>query len=158
MARSDNDKAERLASFFSSIGASGLHDVWNLANKPGIKHELVINITEEEVLKKLQKLKISKSPGPDGMHPRVLKEIRDSLVTPLTILFQNSLKLGTLPKAWKEANITAIFKKGKKSRVSNYRPVSLTSVVCKLMESLVRDALVDYMKKILFLVTYNLGF
>ena len=79
------------------------------------------------------------------MHPRVLKEIKDSLVRPLTLIFQNSLRLTTLPSAWREANFTAIYKKGNKKTVSNYRPVSLTCVVCKLMESLIRDALVDYM-------------
>ena len=79
------------------------------------------------------------------MHPRVLKEIKDSLVRPLTLIFQNSLRLTTLPPAWHEANITAIYKKCNKNTVSNYRPVSLTCAVCKLMESLIRDALVDYM-------------
>ena len=134
-----------MASFFSSIGACGLHDAWELANKPDIRYELNIEITENLVYKKLEKLKISKSPGPDGMHPRVLNEIKDSLVTPFSLIFQNSLRLTTLPSAWREANITAIYKKGNKNTVSNYRPVSLTCVVCKLMESFIRDALVDYM-------------
>ena len=106
MARTDSEKSERLASFFSSLGVSGLHDVWNLTNKPEISSELQIEINEATVLKKLNKLKISKSPGPDGMHPRVLKEIRNSLAKPLTIMFQNSLRLGTLSDSWKKANIT----------------------------------------------------
>ena len=134
-----------MASFFSSIGACGLHDAWELANKPDITYELNIEITENLVYKKLEKLRISKSPGPDGMYPRVLKEMKHRLVRSLTLIFQNSLRLTTLPSAWREANFTAIYKKGNKNTVSNYRPVSLTCVVCKLMESLIRDALVDYM-------------
>ena len=77
-----------MASFLSCIGACGLHDAWELANRVDITYELNIEITENLVYKNLEKLKISKSPGPDGMHPRVLKEIKDSLVRPLTLIFQ----------------------------------------------------------------------
>ena len=51
---------------------------------------------------------------------------------------------GYVPIDWKQANVTPIFKKGSKSEVGNYRPVSLTSVVCKLMESLIKDAIVKH--------------
>ena len=94
-------------------------------------------------------LKISKSPGPDGMHPRVLSELRTVLVSPLLVIFQTSVRTGSLPAAWnmwKDANISAIHKKGNKHIAGNYRPVSLTSIVCKLLESFVRDALIEYMK------------
>ena len=72
--------------------------MWDLANRPDIKHKLDLNITEDLVKKKLRKLKISKSPGPDGIHPRVLKEIGDTIAVPLTIIFNRSLRTGTLPE------------------------------------------------------------
>ena len=51
----------------------------------------------------------------------------------------------TVPNDWKNAHVTAIFKKGTKSDPGNYRPVSLTSVTCKVFESIIRDAIVDHM-------------
>jgi len=88
--------------------------------------------------RKLQKccsnLKINKSPGPDELHPRILKEIATEITKPLSIIFKQSISLMTVPKEWRNTTVTAIFKKGNNSMPGNYRPVSLTSVVCKTME------------------------
>ena len=54
---------------------------------------------------------------------------------------------GIVPLEWKEANITLLFKKGSRNKSDNYRPVSLTSVVCKLFETLIRDHLVEFLVK-----------
>ena len=64
---------------------------------------------------------------------------------PLKINFYKSLSTGELPREWREANITPIFKKGSRVRKSNYRPISLTSVVCKLIESIVRDHIMKFL-------------
>jgi hypothetical protein len=77
----------------------------------------------------------------------MLKELSEALVKPLTIIYNTSVSLGTVPDSWKEGNITALFKKGDKSDPGNYRPVSLTSVICKLMEKLVREIIVNHMIK-----------
>jgi hypothetical protein len=69
-----------------------------------------------------------------------------SLCTPLAKIFETSIKTGLLPEDWKCANITAIFKKGNKKVAGNYRPVSLTSIVGKLMETLVQEEIREYMK------------
>jgi hypothetical protein len=98
--------------------------------------ELIIN--EEMVLKQLNSLKIDKSPGPDELHPRLLKELAKSLTKPFGIIFNQSLRLKMIPKEWKKATISAIFKKGNRSMAGNYRPVSLTSAVCKLLEKIIR--------------------
>lgn len=66
---------------------------------------------------------------------------------PLSIIFQKSLNEGVLPSDWLRACITAIHKKGEKGIADNYRPVSMTSIICKLMESIVRDKLVEHMIK-----------
>ena len=102
-------------------------------------------IHEEEVLKRLVSLNPNKSSGSDGFHPRLLNELATVLAGPLTVFFQKTLIEGTLPADWKEAQVTPLFKKGDRSSSGNYRPVSLTSVVCKVMESVVRDRIIDHL-------------
>jgi hypothetical protein len=76
-------------------------------------------IIKDKVKKKLDKLNISKSPGPDGIHPRVLKEVSMLLCIPLARILETSNKTGLLPEDWKCANITTIFKKGNKKVAGN---------------------------------------
>jgi len=90
-------------------------------------------------LKKLNAIKTDKSPGPDQLHSRVLFEVRNEIFAPLTHLFKLSLETATLPYDWKIGETTVINKNGSKANVSNYWPVSLTSIVCKIAESLTRD-------------------
>ena len=90
-------------------------------------------------------MKISKSPGPDEIHPRVLYELRDIISLPLSIIFETSVNSGQMPDDWKIAEIVAIYKKGDKKIASNYRPVSLTSIVCKVLEKFIRDAIFHHM-------------
>ena len=104
-----------------------------------------IVITPDLVEKKLSKLKVCKSAGPDGFHPRILNELSSSIKEPLWMIFQKSLLEGRLPEVWKNAHITPIHKKGSKTTPGNYRPVSLTSVIGKVMESTIRDQLVRHM-------------
>ena len=103
-----------------------------------------IEITEEMVKKVLTNLNVNKSAGPDGITPRLLKKCSESLTKPLTMIFRKSLQTGDVPMSWREANVTPLFKKGSKTNPLNYRPVSLTSVVGKVFETLVRDALVKH--------------
>ena len=108
--------------------------------------------------KLLRDLKPSKSPGPDGIHPRVLKELAAEVATPLQIIFQSSVFSGTIPQSWKMANITPIFKKGDKRDPSNYRPVSLTSIVSKILERIIRDNLIDQFRRNHLLSDKQYGF
>ena len=135
-----------LGKFFASVFTDEPDGVWELLDKPKIKHCVELNITEEVVMKKLNKIRISKSPGPDGIHPRVLSELKSVLVTPLTLIFRASLEMDQIPDKWNEANITAFYKKGNKHTTGNYRPISLTSICCKIMESIIRDVKAKYMK------------
>ncbi len=67
---------------------------------------------------------------------------------PLQIIFNKSLQEGLLPSDWKKARISAIYKnKGDKKIAGNYRPVSLTSILCKTLEAVIRDHIIDFMKK-----------
>ena len=63
------------------------------------------------------------------------------------MIFQHSMDEGDIPTDWKCANVTPIFKKGDRSQSGNYRPVSLTSVVCKMMESIIKDTMVEFLDR-----------
>ena len=75
-------------------------------------------------------MKDNKSPGVNGMPPTLLKEIVEQISTPLAKLFILSLDERIVPSEWKEPNISKLFKKGSTNKPDNFRPVSLTSVVC----------------------------
>ena len=102
-------------------------------------------ITPEKVRLKLDAMRSTAAPGPDGLRPCFLKQFSTSLAIPLAIIFKQSLVEGVVPEDWRCANVTPIYKKGGKSQVGNYRPVSLTSVLCKVMESMIKDALMNHL-------------
>jgi Reverse transcriptase (RNA-dependent DNA polymerase) len=142
----DRDKAEALNRFFVSVFTkepAGTFEEMR-CGKQILCPMTELEISTEDIKKKLEKLNKSKSPGPDAIHPRILYELKNELIYPLFKIFNLSLTTGELPMDWKRADITAIYKKGKKSDVSNYRPISLTCIVCKIMESIVRDKIMKY--------------
>eukprot|EP00061_Rhincodon_typus_P006354 g26915.t1 len=105
----------------------------------------MVTITEEKMLEKLKGLKVDKSPGPSRLHPRVLKEIAEALV----VIFQESLESERLPEDWKIANVTTpapMFKKGGRQKTGNYRMISLTSDADKILESIVKDEISEYLE------------
>ena len=105
-----------------------------------------IEITAEKVAGKLEKLNKFKGSGPDNMHPHLLKEAAIPISIPLSMIFQESLRSGETPSDWRRANVTPIFKKGDRTDPANYRPVSLTSQVCKVLESIVRDQILEHLE------------
>ena len=112
-------------------------------------------VTPEMIAKKIKKMKDNKSPRVDGIPPKLRKEIVEQISTPLAKL---SLEEGIVPSEWKEANITPLFNKGSRNKPENYRPVSLTSVVCKLLETLIRDHMVEFLVKHKLINTSQHGF
>ena len=109
-------------------------------------HLYTVTVEPKGVEKLLKGLKSEKAAGPDKISPSILKELADVLCTPLAKLFQNSIDSGEVPKQWREAMVTPIFKKGDKHLASNYRPVSLTSICCKLCEHLIAKNLMDHLE------------
>jgi hypothetical protein len=87
-----------------------------------------VEFGNKEVKKKIAELRTDAAAGPDSIGQRLLKELTDQLIPALVIIFRRSMAEGTVPEDWRQANITPIFKKGKKSSPSNYRPISLMSV------------------------------
>ena len=81
------------------------------------------------------------------IHPKVLIESKSQLKTPLTILYKKCIAEGTLPSEWKDAHETPIYKKGKKELSNNYRPISLTSIVCKGLEKIIKRHCIAHLKR-----------
>ncbi|CAM4592116.1 unnamed protein product, partial [Lepidochelys kempii] len=119
---------------------------------------LQIEVTLEEVLELIEKLNRNKSLGPDGIHPRVLKELKCEIAELLTMVCNLSFKSATVPSDWKIANVTPIFKKGSRGDPGNYRPVSLMSVPGKLVETLVKNKIVRHIEKHKLLCKSQHGF
>jgi hypothetical protein len=139
-ASSDEDKAETLNNQFSSVFTK--EDTKNIPQhtEPITPTTLSsLTVTEAMVKKKLNKLRTDKSPGPDGVHPLILKNLANTLDKPLAIIFNNSLESGLVPNVWKQGVVTAIYKKGVKSLPSNYRAITLTSIICKLLEEFITE-------------------
>ena len=154
----DQEKANRFNQFFASVFNPKTEE----PNQPlPRKTDNIlenIKIDNDTVLKAIKKLKTGKSPGPDGLHPKVLREVGKEISPALCIIFNNSMAEGSLPEDWLLANVSPIYKKGKKHVAGNYRPVSLTCIVCKLMEGLVREEIMTFLKTNKILSPKQFGF
>jgi hypothetical protein len=106
-----------------------------------------IQINVDMIINRLKKLKVGKAPGLDGIVPKLLIEASVELSKPLCILFNKCLQDGMVLEDRKKANVSAFFKKGSRELACNYRPVSLTMQVCKVLESFLRDSIVEHLNK-----------
>ena len=106
-----------------------------------------IDIIFESVKEELAKLNCFKSMSPDAIHPKVLKSLSEdiSFVDFVVKLFRNCIDTGTIPSMWKMAYVTALHKNGSKKVPLNYRPVSLTSIICKVFEQIIRSNIVEFL-------------
>ena len=143
----DKEKANILQAQFSSVFTR--EPPGHVPTMPNRTNSSILNlqITEDMVKTKLQALNPNKSVGPDNIHPQLLAELTDHIASPIAFLFNETLIRGSLPNDWKLANVSPIFKKGPKNRAENYRPISLTAILCKLMESFVRDKILEHLQK-----------
>ena len=94
-------------------------------------------VTEPGVLRLVRALRVGKASGNDNISTRPLKECAASISGVITFIFSQSLSSDQLSSDWKSANIMPVFKNGAADKPENYRPVSLTSVLSKLMEQII---------------------
>ena len=147
VAQTDCEKVETLNNFFSSVFTAEETDVLpEFEDRPFTTTLETLEIKASDIEKKLSKLNTAKSAGPDGIHPRILKEVNAEISQPLAIIYKKSLQSHKVPQPWKDGHITPIFKqKGSRNEPSNYRPVQLTAVVSKDMESHIRDVIMIHL-------------
>ena len=156
----DKDKAEAFNEFFAK--ASQIDD--SNAQLPDAGRILDINnltslsVTKQDIVDQLKILDISKAYGPDAVSPVLLKESRNLLVDSLHRIFNLSLKLCRVPSLWKQANVVPIHKKDSRSKTNNYRPVSLLSVVGKIMERIVFKYIYNHFKENFIISVFQSGF
>ena len=118
-----------------------------------------LEIREDGVTQLLCSIKISKTPGPDELPNRVLKECAAKISPAITAVFQKSVDTGELPdEDWRDAIVAPIFKKGDRHVQENYRPVSLTCVLSKKLEHIICYHMLDHLDKHQVLTSLNHGF
>ena len=153
LALMDKDKAERMNSYFTTIGENLINSLplpsehamvdGNITSSliPAPSFSLLTNQVVEE---KVNRLKANKSSGPDEVSPKLLKLAGKAIVPALIDIFNYSIKHRTVFSSWKTARLTPIFKKDDQTDCGNYRPVSLLSVPSKILEAVVNDRLVQH--------------
>ena len=138
-------KAELLNDFFSSVFTREDDSDIPVLNPMSEVKLQDIDVHVDIIKKKLTILKEDKAAGDDNLSPSILKGISDEVAYPVAVIFRRSLDTGCVPRDWRTANITPIFKKGSRHHAGNYRPVSLTSQISKVVESIIRDELVQHL-------------
>ena len=98
------------------------------------------------VLSLLTKLDTRKSTGPDDLSALFLQRVAECIVVPLTLIYNKSLKTGTVPSAWKKSNVTPVHKGGDTDDPGNYRPISVVPIVAKILEKIIAIQLGSYME------------
>ena len=110
------------------------------------------------VERQLRRLDPSKATGNDSVPSRVLKQCAPVLALPLSRLFSLCIRHGTQPSMWKIANVVPVHKKQSRSEMRNYRPVSLLSVLSKVMEKIVNTSIMNHLEKENLLSSHQFGF
>jgi len=154
---SDIEKAEILNDHFCSVFSKDDNKFPQLNNKiyPSMAD---IQIDLEGVLKQLRLVKTNKACGPDDIHARFLHEFSNEIAPALTILFQASLNQHTVPSIWKKAMVPPLYKSNKndRSNAENYRPISLTSIVSKILEHILHSNIMDHLNENKYYVTSSM--
>ena len=101
-----------------------------------------INFCHSRIRELLVKVNSNKTCGPDGIHGKILKNCAVSLARPLSIMFKISYNVGYVPMEWKMAHVVPVHKKGSKENIENYRPISLTCLIMKIFERILKDELI----------------
>jgi hypothetical protein len=147
LAEKDVDKCSVFNDFFTSVFTKDEDDIdtGEESDQVGAEHLTDVYFDPSIVLDRLSKLKLSSAPGPDDMWPKLLHTTKNFIAYPLALIFNKSVQGGDIPQDFKDAQVCPIYKKGSKELPGNYRPVSLTSIVGKLMEGVIKDQIVNHL-------------
>ncbi|XP_045446613.1 uncharacterized protein LOC123654772 [Melitaea cinxia] len=140
------DKANLLANLFAENSHLDAGSASPPRHPPSNFAMSDICIHQTVVLRALRNLDTNKASGPDGIPARVLKTCAPELSPVLTRLYRLSLKSAQVPKAWKIANVQPVPKKGSRADPANYRPIAITSILCKSLERILNDKLLAYLE------------
>ena len=144
----NQEMAQNFNDYFASVFTHDDEPDFDIPLNANLRNNLSnLFFTFKDVKKKLKDLEPKHSSGPDGITNYILKTFREILYKPITYICNLSLRSNSIPCDWKNANVTPIHKKGTKGDNSNYRPISLTSVVCKIMESVMKDKIVNHIEE-----------
>ena len=117
----DDEKANILQDQFSSVFTREPEDELPSFSNRTMANIFDIHITEDMVHNEIINLSLNKSWGPDELHPRLLFELVDELSKPIAFLLNNTIRQGVIPRDWKRANVSPIYKKGARNIAENYR-------------------------------------
>ena len=134
----DHDKARAFNSHFTSAGSLDNNNTPVCPVKTDNSLEF-IEFNTTDVLSAINKLKSNLTCGPDGLPPLFFKQLRHCLVAPLTIIYTQLLSVAFVPDDWKRATVVPVHKKGSTKVITNYRPISVTCVTCKIFERVIAD-------------------
>lgn len=155
--------ADAFATYFNSVYVPCPFDSYQLCQQAiaspvmnNVDTLSIDEITKQEVLISLNKLKPKRTLGPDGLPPYILKACAELLVNPLHYLFNLSLKNNCFPGVWKLAKIVPVPKKGANNDIKNHRPIAILSSPAKVFESVIYDRLFSHIKK--YISEYQHGF
>ena len=104
-----------------------------------------VELTLEEVEEMLSKIDPTKSNSPECIHPRIIKECAVTLAPALHYIYQMSLKTGSVPPQWKKGTVTPLHKGGTRHSEKNYRPITITSILCRLLEKIVKKSMIKHL-------------
>ena len=134
MVQDEKEMAEMFNKFFNSMFTKENTDnVPDPQQQHGGEMLADVKITTKKVEEKVRKLRKGAAAGPDKIGPQLLQELVKEISSPLATVMRKTLEEGSVPDDWRTANVSPIYKKGPKHSPGNYRPVSLTSVCCKMM-------------------------
>ena len=145
---------KQFASVFSHEAPGDLPDLGH-SDTPDVPR---ITVSVGGVVKLLKDINPSKATGPDSIPGKLLKEAASELALALTLIFQTSINQGRIPNDWKSAKIAPVYKKGDRSQPSNYRPISLTSICCKLIEHIIHSSVITHLENHSILTDFQHGF
>ena len=132
------------------------------STRVGLLRELrelpTLTISVEGIKKLLNNIKVNKAAGPDGLPNRVLQACASEAAPAITAIFQRSVDSGEQPTDWLNAHIAPVFKKGDRHLAENYRPVSLTCVISKLLEHIICRHFMGHFESNQVLTNLNHGF